>query len=94
MTTNAPSAKEIEATIRGAPLGVYAVEVIDESHLHAGHAGSTGGRHFRVRVVATAFEGKPLVARHRMINALFEDAMKGGAIHALALTTVAPSENR
>ena len=89
-----PHAKEIESTIRASSLGVYEVEVIDESHLHAGHAGSTGGRHYRVRVVATAFEGKPLVARHRMVNALFAEAMRSGAIHALALVTVAPSENR
>lgn len=91
---NAPSAKEIESTLRASSLGVHDVEVVDESHLHRGHAGSTGGAHFRVRVVATAFEGKPLVARHRMVNALFVDAMKTGAIHAFALTAVAPSENR
>jgi BolA protein len=91
---NVPSAKDVESTLRSSSLGTYEVEVIDESHLHAGHAGSTGGRHYRVRVVATAFEGKPLVARHRMVNALFADALKSGAIHALALVTVAPSENR
>lgn len=91
---NVPDAKEVERTIKSSSLGVYEVEVIDESHLHAGHAGSTGGRHYRVRVVATAFEGKPLVARHRMVNALFTEPLKNGAIHALALTTIAPSEPR
>lgn len=69
------------------------VEVVDESHLHAGHAGArSGGGHYRVVVVSRAFEGKPLVARHRLVNALFAEELKH-AIHALALTTLTPEEH-
>lgn len=69
------------------------LDVINESHMHAGHRSSpgTGESHFRVLVVAEAFSGKSRVERHRMVN----DALKGdvgGAIHALALATYAPGE--
>ena len=48
-----------------------ALEVIDESHQHAGHSGarSDGESHFRVRIVAEAFRGKSRVDQHRMVNA-------------------------
>jgi BolA protein len=70
-------------------LGIPAeiVEVEDESYLHAGHAGNSGGHaYLRVRVVAKAFAGKSLVAQHRMVNALLAEELKG-EIHALALET-------
>ena len=69
------------------------VEVIDESHLHAGHAGArSGGKHFRVTVVSLAFEGKTPIARHRLVNDALREQLQSGAIHALALTTRSPSE--
>jgi BolA protein len=81
----------IERVLREA-LAPVAIEVVDESHLHAGHAGARGGAgHYRVRVVSKAFEGKALLARHRMVNALFVEEMKH-AIHALALETLTPEE--
>ncbi|MFU8876616.1 MAG: BolA family protein [Wenzhouxiangellaceae bacterium] len=59
--------------------------VIDESHLHVGHAGARDGRgHFRVRIAAEAFAGKPRLARHRMIHAALQDMMETD-IHALAI---------
>lgn len=69
------------------------LDVINESHMHAGHRSSpgTGESHFRVLVVADTFTGKSRVERHRMVN----DALKGevgGTIHALALATYAPGE--
>ncbi len=68
------------------------VEVEDESHRHAGHAGAKGGGgHFDVTVVTQEFEGKPLVTRHRMVYGLFQEELKQ-AIHALALHTWTPSE--
>ncbi len=68
------------------------LEVIDESHLHAGHAGArSGGGHYRVTIVAAAFEGLGRLDRHRLIYEILDAEMKG-AIHALALKTIAPSE--
>jgi BolA protein len=69
------------------------LSVIDESHLHEGHAGHRPGgeTHFRIHIVSRAFEGKSRVERHRMINALLADDLAGG-VHALALKTQAPGE--
>jgi BolA family transcriptional regulator, general stress-responsive regulator len=68
------------------------VTVEDESALHAGHAGAaSGGGHFRVTVVSSQFEGKSLVARHRMVYAALAREMQH-AIHALALTTLTPGQ--
>ena len=69
------------------------LDVINESHMHAGHRSSpgTGESHFRVLIVSDAFAGKSRVDRHRMVN----EALKGDvgvAIHALALATYAPGE--
>jgi len=70
-----------------------ALDVINESHLHAGHQSSpgTGESHFRVKVVATAFTGKSRVERHRIINELLADEL-AGQIHALAIRAAAPGE--
>ncbi len=69
------------------------LSVIDESHLHEGHAGHRPGgeTHFRIHIVSRAFEGKSRVERHRMINALLADDL-AGSVHALALKTQAPGE--
>jgi BolA protein len=69
-----------------------ALDIIDESHKHAGHAGARDGRgHFRVRIVATAFAGLPLIRRHQRVYAALGDMMQTD-IHALALETRAPDE--
>ena len=70
------------------------LRVLDESHQHAGHAGHEGREetHFRVYIVSEAFKGKSRVARHRLINDLLADELKGG-VHALALHASAPDEN-
>jgi BolA protein len=68
------------------------LEILDDSARHAGHAGAAaGGGHFNVMIVAAAFEGKPLLDRHRMVNEALRD-MIGREIHALGLKTLAPSE--
>lgn len=85
------TAERIEAALR-AGLSPVELTITDESHLHAGHAGARGGGgHYRVRVVAEVFRGEGLVARHRRVYALLADEMRG-AVHALALTTLAPGE--
>ena len=62
------------------------LDVIDESHLHAGHAGHRPGgeTHFRVHIVSEAFRGKSRVDRHRMINQTLSGELAGG-VHALAI---------
>jgi stress-induced morphogen len=69
------------------------VEVVDDSHRHAGHAGARPGgeTHYSVRVVSSAFEGMSRVARSRAVH----DALAGefsGGLHALALTLKTPGE--
>jgi BolA family transcriptional regulator, general stress-responsive regulator len=71
------------------------LDVIDESHLHEGHAGHRPGgeTHFRVHIVSKAFEGKSRIDRHRMINTLLAPELSG-SVHALAIKAHAPSENK
>lgn len=67
------------------------LEIIDDSHLHAGHASAGGGGHFRVMLVSDAFADKSMIQRHRMIYAAMGDAMKN-EIHALSIKAYTPSE--
>lgn len=69
------------------------LEIIDESHLHAGHAGAREGgeSHFRVNIVAEAFNGLNRVARQRMIYEILAEDL-AGPIHALTLSTKTPAE--
>lgn len=75
----------IEAKLTAA-LAPQSLEVIDESHHHAGHGHHhpDGETHFRVEIVSDAFEGKSRIARHRMINALLAEEL-AGRVHALAI---------
>jgi BolA family transcriptional regulator, general stress-responsive regulator len=84
--------KEKIETVLRQTLSATEVEVEDESAQHAGHAGTAaGGGHYRVRVVSPLFAGKLLVARHRMVyDALAAELQH--EIHALALTTLTPSQ--
>jgi BolA protein len=70
------------------------LDVVDESHQHAGHAGHRPGgeTHFRVSMVAEAFRGKSRIERHRMINAILAAELAGG-VHALAIHASAPGES-
>lgn len=71
------------------------LEVINESHLHAGHAGGspdgTGETHFRVRVISPKFEGMMRITRHRAVNDALAEELKSG-LHALAIEPAAPGE--
>lgn len=70
-----------------------ALEVVNDSHRHAGHAGSpgTGESHFTIKVVSAAFAGKSRLERHRMVNQALA-AELAGKIHALAITALAPED--
>lgn len=77
------------------------LDVINESHQHAGHHhvesghhvefDGTGETHFRVRMVAERFTGMSRVDRHRAVNELLADEFKAG-VHALAIEPAAPGE--
>ena len=69
------------------------LDVINESHLHAGHRGSpgTGDSHFRLVIVSAKFSGLQRVARQRLVNAALKPVI-GQPIHALAMQTLAPGE--
>lgn len=70
------------------------VNVVDESHQHAGHGGwrEGGETHYRVTIVADAFAGKSRLERHRLVNALLRDEFDQG-LHALAIEAAAPGED-
>ena len=70
------------------------LEIEDESHRHAGHAGARpqGESHFRLTVVADSFEGKSRIERQRMVYAALKELMES-RIHALAMTTLSPAED-
>ncbi len=70
-----------------------ALEVFDDSHEHAGHAGAmeSGGGHFQLVIVSDRFEGKNMLARHRMVYQAVGDLMPG-KIHALAIRAFTPGE--
>jgi BolA protein len=70
------------------------LDVVNESHLHAGHSSSpgTGESHFRLLIVSDAFAGKSRIERHRLVNDALRDELKGG-VHALAIKACAPGED-
>lgn len=74
-------------------LAPLSLEITDDSHKHAGHAGARPGgeSHFTVAVVSGAFEGLSRVERQRLVYRLLEEEL-AGPVHALALRTIAPSE--
>jgi BolA protein len=65
------------------------LEIIDESHLHAGHASAGGAGHFNVKIVSNAFEGKSPVQRHRMVYEAVGDLMQT-EVHALSIQADTP----
>lgn len=69
------------------------LDIVDESHLHAGHAGAPAGgdSHFRVTIVSRAFDGLSRVERQRRVNALLAEEFAAG-LHALSLVTRTPDE--
>ncbi|MFN3702007.1 BolA family protein [Thermomonas sp.] len=87
-----PERVERIRTLLAQALTPVSLEVHDDSHRHAGHAGARGGQgHFRVDIVSAAFAGKPLLARHRLIYAALGEMMQTD-IHALAIRAKAPGE--
>ena len=84
--------QRIEARLRAA-LAPDAIEVHDDSHKHAGHAGAVPGKttHVRIVVTAEALRGLSRLERHRRINALLQPEIDAG-LHALQILARAPGE--
>ena len=73
-------------------LSAESVEIEDQSHLHAGHAGAAGGGgHYEVTIVASCFKGLNTLARHRLVYEAVGDLMKKG-IHALSIQAYSVEE--
>lgn len=67
-------------------------QLVDDSHLHAGHAGAASGAgHFTVRLVSERFAGLGRLARHRLVYDCLREMMHSD-IHALNIIALAPSE--
>ena len=69
------------------------LDIVNESHLHAGHGDHvlSGESHFRVHIVSEAFKGKSRIERHRLINSLLATEL-ADSVHALAIHANAPGE--
>jgi BolA protein len=68
------------------------IEIIDDSALHAGHAGAkSGGGHYRLRIISSSFANMNTLARHRLVYATLGDLMQQ-KIHALTITALTPVE--
>ena len=78
---------------RLAVLAPQEIDIEDDSARHAGHAGAaSGGGHYNLRMISAEFEGKPKIARHRLVYDALADLMQR-EIHALAMVLLAPGEN-
>ncbi|TPG51444.1 BolA family transcriptional regulator [Rhodanobacter glycinis] len=83
--TGQPVIEQIRARLQVA-FAPNELEVLDEGHKHAGHAGEGKG-HFHVRIVSAAFAGQAPIKRHRMVYAALDELMDNG-IHALSIDAV------
>lgn len=85
-------AERITAALEAA-IDVHRIEVRDDSHLHAGHAGASpeGETHFDLLVVSPDFTGQSRVMRQRAVYALLSAEFEGG-LHALSMRALTPEE--
>lgn len=87
----------VAETIRArleAEISPIELDIVDESHLHSGHAGARpeGETHFRVTAVSDKFTGTTRVERQRLVYGVLSDLIEG-PIHALSLKLSAPNES-
>jgi BolA family transcriptional regulator, general stress-responsive regulator len=88
---SAPRIAAIRAALE-ARLHPQALEVLDESAAHAGHAGAREGGHYRVHIVSESFRGLAPLARHRLVYEAL-GALMGQGIHALAIRAQTADES-
>jgi BolA protein len=87
-----PSLHDLRSRFANAFPEAVSLELQDDSHLHAGHAGSSGGAgHYTVRIVSPRFDGASTVARHRLVYSAVHDWMPH-RVHALVIVAKSPSE--
>jgi len=67
------------------------LELIDESAMHTGHKGNSGGGHFKLKITSSHFYGKTQIMRHRLIYQTVTDLIPS-KIHALSMIALAPDE--
>jgi BolA protein len=92
MNTPSDRTERLRARLE-AELAPTLLEITDDSHLHAGHAGAaSGGSHYSVKIASEQFEGRTLVMRHRLVYDAVHEMINKAEIHALAITAIAPSE--
>lgn len=91
-TTGGDRVQRMRAALEAA-FAPVALEIVDDSHRHAGHAGARDGRgHFSVRIVSHAFAGMPALARHRAVYAAL-GGMMSTDIHALSVQALSPRDD-
>lgn len=72
-------------------LDINQIEIIDQSHQHAGHSQNKGGGHYKAIIISNDFNNKSLVERHRMVYEALGDLMQN-EIHAFSMNTLTVSE--
>ena len=82
---------QIEIALRTAIVPLQSLEVLNESHLHAGHTGAGEGSHWRVRITSERMAGLSRVARHRLVYDALREVIPQG-VHALAIEAQSPAE--
>jgi BolA protein len=83
--------QQIAQALRAAIQPLHKLQVIDESHLHAGHAGAGVGSHWRVRIASPRLAGLSRVAQHRLVYDALRDVIPRG-VHALAIEAQGSAE--
>jgi BolA protein len=76
---------------RLAPFNPISLEIQDDSALHAGHKGNTGGGHFTVKIVSSQFSQKSQIMRHRLVYQALTDLMPQH-IHAISILAISPDD--
>ena len=76
---------------RLAILNPVSLEIQDDSALHAGHAGNTGGGHFSIKIVSSQFSQKSQIMRHRLIYQALTDLIPQ-QIHAISILAISPTD--
>jgi len=80
-----------EITSRLQSLAPSSLQIEDESAMHAGHAGNTGGGHFKLKITSSHFSEKSQIMRHRIIYQALAELIPS-KIHALSIHALAPDE--
>lgn len=80
-----------EITLRLQSLAPSAIDIDDQSAMHAGHSGNKGGGHFKLTMTSSHFCGKSQIMRHRLIYQILADLIPS-KIHALSIHALAPDE--